>query len=87
MDRAYWEGTGSLDVPIHMLPITPPSQYTTRGLDELPQEWLHKATLRLNPVGVAATLICHRIEVEEDDQALVSQNASLDRLKIKYRSL
>ena len=86
MDRAYWEGTDSIDVPIHMLPITPPSQYTTRGLDELPQEWLHKATLRLNPVGVAATLICHRIEVEEDDQALVSQSASLDRLKIKYRS-
>ena len=87
MDSAYWEGTGSIDVPIHMLPITPPSQYTTRGLDELPQEWLHKATLRLNPVGVAATLTCHRVEVEEDDQALVSQNASLDRLKIKYRSL
>ena len=87
MDSAYWEGTDSIDVPIHMLPITPPSQYTTRGLDELPQEWLHKATLRLNPVGVAATLTCHRIEVEEDDQALVSQSASLDRLKIKYRSL
>ena len=87
MDSAYWEGTDSLDVPIHMLPITPPAQYTTRGLDELPQEWLHKATLRLNPVGVAATLTCHRIEAEEDDQALLPQCASLDRLKIKYRSL
>ena len=87
MDSAYWEGTDSIDVPIHKLPITPPSQYITKGLDELPQEWLHKATLRLNPVGVAATLTCHRIEVEEDDHALVSQGASLDRLKIKYRSL
>ena len=87
MDRAYWEGSDSIDVPIHRLPITPPSMYITKGLDELPQEWLHKATLRLNPVGVAATLTCHRIEVEDDDQALVPQRASLDRLKIKYRSL
>ena len=86
MDDAYWHGKDSLDVPIHKLPITPPSQYTTKGLEKLPQEWLHKATMRLSPIGVSATMTCHRIEVEEEDLALVQQESSLDRLKVKYRS-
>ena len=86
MDEAYWHGKDSLDVPIHKLPITPPSQYTTKGLEKLPQEWLHKATMRLSPIGVSATMTCHRIEVEEEDLALVQQESSLDRLKVKYRS-
>ena len=85
MDDAYWKGTDTLDTPLHLLPITPPSTYSSSGLNELPQEWLHKATVRLNPVGLSATVTCHRIEVEADDDETMLQQ-SLHRLKVKYRS-
>ena len=85
MDDAYWKGTGTLDTPLHLLPITPPSTYSSSGLNELPREWLHKATVRLNPVGLSATVTCHRVEVEADDDESMLQQ-SLHRLKVKYRS-
>ena len=85
MDDAYWKGTDTLDTPLHLLPITPPSTYSSSGLNELPQKWLHKATVCLNPVGLSATVTCHRIEVEADDgKAMLEQ--SLHRVKVKYRS-
>ena len=85
MDDAYWNGTGTLDTPLHLLPITSSEKYTVSGLDELPQEWLNKAVVRLNPVGLSATVTCHRIEAEEDDGS-VMLHQSLQRLKVKYRS-
>ena len=85
MDDAYWKGTDTLDTPLHLLPITPPKTYSSSGLNELPQEWLHKATVRLNPVGLSATVTCHRIEVEADDDETMLQQ-SLHRVKVKYRS-
>ena len=85
MDDAYWKGTGTLDTPLHLLPITPQETYSVTGLDELPQEWLSKAAVRLNPVGLTATVTCHRIEAEADDSSIMLQR-SLQRLKVKYRS-
>ena len=85
MDDAYWKGTGTLDTPLHLLPITPPEKYSVSGLAELPREWLNKAVVRLNPVGLSATVTCHRIEAEEDD-GIVMLHRSLQRLKVKYRS-
>ena len=85
MDDAYWKGTGTLDTPLHLLPITPQEKYTVSGLDELPREWLNKAVVRLNPVGFTATVTCHRIETEADDSS-VMLHQSLQRLKVKFRS-
>ena len=85
MDDAYWNGTGTLDTPLHLLPITPQGKYTVSGLDELPREWLNKAAVRLNPVGLPATITCRRIEAEADDSSVMLQQ-SLQRLKVKYRS-
>ena len=88
MDCDYWEGTGSLDVPIHMLPITSPSQYTTPGLDGLgaPASWLHKSAVQLQPVGTSVTVTCHRVEIEMEDDLLITATPGLDRLKVKHRS-
>ena len=85
MDDAYWNGTGTLDTPLHLLPITPPERYSVPGLDELPKEWLNKAAVRLNPVGLSATVTCRRIEAESDDNNVMLQQG-LQRLKVKYRS-
>ena len=81
MDKAYWEGEGTIDMPLHQLPITPPSQYTTSRLEELPDKWLHKAAMRLKPVTSNVVITCHRIELEETETSDAFQY-----LKTKYRS-
>ena len=86
MDDAYWNGTGSIDTPLHMFPITPPSEYTRKGMEDLPGKWLNKNIVRLNPIGLAASITCNRVETEEEDVTLLSQTSSLERLKVKYRS-
>ena len=86
MDEAYWSGTGSLDSPLHLLPITPPSQYITPSFNELPSQWLHKSTVELRPVSTRLTVTCHRIENEVDDHTIISDTHNLHRLKLKYRS-
>ena len=86
MDEAYWPGIGTLDAPLHLLPITPPSQYTTTSFNELPSEWLHKSTVELRPTNTLLTVTCHRVENEEDDHTLITDSYSLERLKIKFRS-
>jgi len=85
MDKAYWEGCGTIDVPLNMLPITSPSRYTTSELAELPANWLHKTAVQLTPNNSRATITCHRIEVETDDSSVMLQQG-LQRLKVKYRS-
>ena len=86
MDDAYWNGTGSIDTPLHMFPITPTSEYIRKGMDDLPEKWLNKNIVRLNPIGLSATITCNRVETEEEDVALLSKTSSLERLKVKYRS-
>ena len=86
MDDAYWNGTGSIDTPLHLFPITPPSEYQRRGMEDLPGKWLNKNVVRLNPIGLSATITCNRVETEEEDVTLLSQTSSLERLKVKYRS-
>ena len=86
MDEAYWSGTDSLDTPLHMLPITPPSQYITSSFNELPSQWLHKSTVELRPMSTQLTITCHRVENEVDDHAIISGTHNLQRLKLKYRS-
>ena len=86
MDDAYWNGTGSIDTPLHMFPITPTSEYIRKGMEDLPEKWLNKNIVRLNPIGLSATITCNRVETEEEDVALLSKTSSLERLKVKYRS-
>ena len=86
MDDAYWNGTGSIDTPLHMFPITPTSEYIRKGMEDLPEKWLNKNIVRLNPVGLSATITCNRVETEEEDEQLLSKTSSLERLKVKYRS-
>ena len=81
MDDAYWKGKGTVNRPLHLLPITPPSQYNS-GLDDLPEKWLHKAALRLKPVTANIALTCNRIEIEEENALL----KGLAHLKVKFRS-
>ena len=86
MDEAYWSGTDTLDTPLHLLPITPPSQYITPGFNELPSQWLHKSTVELRPMRTQLTVTCHRVENEVDDHVIISDTHNLHRLKLKYRS-
>ena len=86
MDEEYWTGSGTIDTPLHLLPITPPSQYTTPEFDELPSEWLHKSTVQLRPVSALLTVTCHRVETESEDHTLIPDTHNLNRLKVKYRS-
>ena len=86
MDDAYWNGTGSIDTPLHMFPITPKSEYIRKGMEDLPEKWLNKNIVRLNPIGLSATITCNRVETEEEDVAFLSKTSSLERLKVKYRS-
>ena len=86
MDDAYWNGTGTIDAPLHMFPITPTSEYIRKGVEDLPEKWLNKNIVRLNPIGLSATITCNRVEMEEDDVALLRKTSSLERLKVKYRS-
>jgi hypothetical protein len=82
MDEAYWEGVGTINTPLHMLPITPPSQYTTPGLDELPDGWLHKAAVRLKPVLLSARITCHHVDmISTELQTLSGKYRSFDKLK------
>ena len=86
MNEEYWTGSGTIDTPLHLLPITPPSQYTTPEFDELPSEWLHKSTVQLRPVSALLTVTCHRVETESEDHTLIPDTHNLNRLKVKYRS-
>ena len=86
MNEEYWTGLGTIDTPLHLLPITPPSQYTTPEFDELPLEWLHKSTVQLRPVNALLTVTCHRVETESEDHILIPDVHNLNRLKVKYRS-
>ena len=86
MDDAYWNGTGSIDTPLHMFPITPTSEYIRKGMENLPEKRLNKNIVRLNPIGLSATITCNRVETEEEDVALLNKTSSLERLKVKYRS-
>ena len=78
MDDAYWNGTGSIDTPLHMFPITPTSEYIRKGMEDLPEKWLNKNIVRLNPVGLSATITCNRVETEEEDEQLLSKTSSLE---------
>ena len=87
MDHAYWYGTGTIDTPLHMFPITPTSEYIRKGMEDLPEKWVNKNIVRLNPVGLSASITCSRVETEEDDKTVVDDTSCLERLKVRHRSL
>ena len=68
LDEAYWEGKGNLDCPLHELPITDPSTYSTPGLETLPRAWINKAVVNLQPASLrSAEIVCQRIYVEPEE--------------------
>ena len=78
MDEAYWTGKGTLNQPLHKFPITDPATYSTAGLESLPEEWINKAVVKIQPHGLpAAEVYCHRMETLEAEV----DTESLDRLE------
>ena len=79
LNEDYWKGKGSLDIPLHKLPITDPTTYVTMGLDCLPENWINKSVVQLQPPGLDGAMIyCNRVEVEEQDHEV----QGVDRLKV-----
>ena len=71
LDKAYWEGRGNLDCPLHELPITDPSTYSIAGLETLPRAWINKAVVNLQPESLrSAEIVCQRIDMETEEHWL-----------------
>ena len=56
-------------------------------MEDLPEKWVNKNIVRLNPVGLSASITCSRVETEEDDKTVVDDTSCLERLKVRHRSL
>ena len=71
LDKAYWEGKGNLDCPLHELPITDPTTYSITGLETLPRAWINKAVVNLQPASLrSAEIVCQRIDMETEEHWL-----------------
>ena len=83
----YWSGKGTLDRPLHLLPITDPDTYSTTGMESLPKAWVNKSLVRLHPTGQPnIEVACRRVEIEEDVSTELVNHNYFYHLKVKYRS-
>ena len=79
MNDEYWYAKGTLDRPLHLLPITDPETYSTTGMESLPQAWVNKSLVRIHPTGQPnIKVLCRNVEIEEDEHLVLEGSHGVD---------